>query len=62
MTGRQTTPRQEPLGPEVGFSELVTRMISANRSERARRVRTAGEQASKRDEESTRGKPESPLT
>jgi hypothetical protein len=45
MTGRQTTPRQEPLGPEVGFSELVTRMITANRTERARRFKVTGERA-----------------
>jgi hypothetical protein len=62
MTGRQTTPRQEPLGPEVGLSELVTRMISANRTERARRLKRVDDHPSKRDEESTRGKPESPLT
>lgn len=60
MTGRQTTPRQEPLGPEVGLSELVTRMISANRNERARRARATGERAPKPDEE--RGKPDYPLT
>jgi hypothetical protein len=55
MTGRQTTPRQEPLGPEVGFSELVTRMISANRSERARRAKATGERALQPDEDSMRG-------
>jgi hypothetical protein len=55
MTGRQTTPRQEPLGPEVGFSELVTRMISANRTERARRERATGERAPQPDEDSMRG-------
>jgi hypothetical protein len=62
MTGRQTTPRQEPLAPEVGFSELVTRMISANRLERAQRVRRRVERAPEIDDESSRGKPESPLT
>jgi hypothetical protein len=55
MTGRQTTPRQEPLGPEVGFSELVTRMITANRTERARRQKATGERASQPDEDSMRG-------
>jgi hypothetical protein len=54
MTGRQTTPRQEPLGPEVGFSELVTRMISANRSERARREKATGERSPQPDEDGTR--------
>ncbi|GEM_PF-4600852 len=39
MTGRQTTPRQDPLPPDVGFGELMTRMISANRVERAKRAR-----------------------
>jgi hypothetical protein len=53
MTGRQTTPRQEPLGPEIGFSELVTRMITANRTERARREKATGERAQP-DEEATR--------
>jgi hypothetical protein len=53
MTGRQTTPRQEPLGPEVGFSELVTRMITANRAERARREKVTVERAP--DEDGTRG-------
>lgn len=62
MTGRQTTPRQEPLAPEVGFSELVTRMISANRMERAQRVRRQVARAPEPDGESQRGKPESPLT
>ena len=54
MTGRQTTPRQEPLGPEIGFSELVTRMITANRTERARREKATGERALQPDEEATR--------
>jgi hypothetical protein len=62
MTGRQTTPRQEPLAPAVGFSELVTRMISANRIERAQRVRRRVARAPEPDDESPRGKPESPLT
>jgi hypothetical protein len=39
MTGRQTTPRQDPLPPDVGFGELMTRMISANRVEKAKRAR-----------------------
>jgi len=42
MTGRQTTPRQDPLPPEVGFGELMTRMISANRVEKAKRARADG--------------------
>jgi hypothetical protein len=42
MTGRQTTPRQDPLPPEVGFGELMTRMISANRLEIAKRARADG--------------------
>jgi|HubBroStandDraft_6_1064221.scaffolds.fasta_scaffold14112_3 hypothetical protein len=42
MTGRQTTPRQDPLPPEVGFGELMTRMISANRLEKAKRARADG--------------------
>jgi hypothetical protein len=58
MTGRQTTPRQEPLGPEVGFSELVTRMITANRTERARRFKATGERAPLTVEETQ--KPERP--
>jgi hypothetical protein len=62
MTGRQTTPRQDPLPPEVGFGELMTRMISANRvekEERARADRVGRSQA--RDSTDTRGTPESPL-
>lgn len=62
MTGRQTTPRQEPLAPAVGFSELVTRMISANRVERAQRVKRHAKPAPATQDESQRGKPESPLT
>jgi hypothetical protein len=42
MTGRQTTPRQDPLPPEVGFGELMTRMISANRVEKAKRAKAGG--------------------
>jgi len=57
MTGRQTTPRQEPLGPEVGFSELVTRMITANRTERAQRERATGERALQPDDDSAQGNP-----
>lgn len=62
MTGRQTTPRQEPLGPDIGFSELVTRMISANRVERAQRKKPFGDRVPEQDEHNARGKPESPLT
>jgi hypothetical protein len=39
MTGRQTTPRQDPLPPDVGFGELMTRMISANQAEKAKRAK-----------------------
>ncbi len=42
MTGRQTTPRQDPLPPDVGFGELMTRMISANQAEKAKRARANG--------------------
>jgi hypothetical protein len=62
VTGRQTTPRQEPLGPDIGFSELVTRMITANRVERAQRMRTPADRGPEQDELDARGKPESPLT
>ncbi|MGA7986900.1 MAG: hypothetical protein WCB51_00715 [Candidatus Dormiibacterota bacterium] len=62
MTGRQTTPRQEPLAPKVGFSELVTRMISANRIERAERVKRKIARTPEPEDESSREKPESPLT
>jgi hypothetical protein len=62
MTGRQTTPRQAPLPPEIGFGELITRMISANRVEKAKRARadTLG-RTPPRDETDKRGTPESPL-
>jgi hypothetical protein len=62
VTGRQTTPRQQPLGPDVGFSELVTRMITANRVERAKRGKPSAERGPEHDELNSRGKPESPLT
>jgi hypothetical protein len=62
MTGRQTTPRQEPLGPDIGLSELVTRMISANRVERAQRRKPSGERVPEPQEHNARGKPESPTT
>ena len=39
VTSRQTTPRQDPLPPEVGFGELMTRMITANRVEIAKRMK-----------------------
>lgn len=62
MTGRQTTPRQDPLPPEVGFGELMTRMISANRVEKAQRVRADRIGRSQpRDSTDVRGTPESPL-
>ena len=62
MTGRQTTPRQEPLGPDVGLSELVTRMITANRVERAQRRKPSAERAPEQDERVAQGKPDRPLT
>jgi hypothetical protein len=43
------------LGPDVGFGELVTRMITANRTERARREKATGERAPQPDEDSARG-------
>jgi hypothetical protein len=61
MTGRQTTPRQEPLPPEVGFGELMTRMISANRVEKAKRARADGlGRTPSQDTAGQRGSPESP--
>ena len=62
MTGRQTTPRQQPLGPDVGLSELVTRMITANRVERARRRKPSAQRSPEQDELTQRGQPERPLT
>jgi hypothetical protein len=62
MTGRQTTPRQDPLPPEVGFGELMTRMISANRLEKAKRARADGlGRAHARDAIDVRREPDSPL-
>jgi hypothetical protein len=61
MTGRQTTPRQDPLPPEVGFGELMTRMISANRLEKAKRARADGlGRTYARDGTEMRRPPESP--
>jgi len=61
MTGRQTTPRQDPLPPEVGFGELMTRMISANRVEKAQRAKADGHgRTSPHDAAEPRGTPESP--
>jgi hypothetical protein len=61
MTGRQTTPRQDPLPPDVGFGELMTRMISANRVEKAKRAKADGlNRTTPRDAADTRGIPESP--
>jgi hypothetical protein len=61
MTGRQSTPRQDPLPPDVGFGELMTRMISANRIEKAKRDRSDGVSHSQpRDAKEPRGTPESP--
>lgn len=62
MTGRQTTPRQQPLGPDVGLSELVTRMITANRVERAKRGKPSAERGPEQETPKLREKPESPLT
>lgn len=61
MTGRQTTPRQDPLPPEVGFGELMTRMISANQAEKAKRAKTEGHgRTPPHDAAESRGTPESP--
>ena len=60
MTGRQTTPRQEPLAPKVGFSELMTRMISANRAERAQRVKRHVERPAETEDESPTGEARKP--
>ncbi len=61
MTGRQTTPRQNPLPPDVGFGELMTRMISANHAEKAKRARADGRgRTTPRDAPEPRGTPESP--
>jgi hypothetical protein len=62
MTGRQTTPRQDPLPPEVGFGELMTRMITANRVEKARRARADSlGRVPQRETADIRGTPESPV-
>jgi hypothetical protein len=62
MTGRQTTPRQDPLPPEIGFGELMTRMISANRVEKAKRARADSLSRTRpRESADTRGTPESPV-
>lgn len=62
MTGRQSTPRQDPLPPEVGFGELMTRMISANRLEKAQRARAGGlSRTLPRDPSESRGMTESPV-
>ena len=61
MTGRQTTPRQEPLPPEVGFGELMTRMISANRVEKAKRAKADSlGRTPPQETADPRGTPESP--
>jgi hypothetical protein len=61
MTGRQTTPRQDPLPPEVGFGELMSRMISANRVEQAKRARADSlSRTPPRETADTRGTSESP--
>ena len=57
MTGRQTTPRQQPLGPDVGLSELVTRMITANRVDRAKRKAPPAEPVPEQDERTSKGGP-----
>jgi hypothetical protein len=61
MTGRQTTPRQDPLPPEVGFGELMSRMISANQVEKAKRAKADGHgRTPLHDTAEPRGTPESP--
>ena len=62
MTGRQTTPRQQPLGPDVGFGELVTRMITANRVEQAKRRKPSSERVPNQAERNAEGMPERPPT
>lgn len=37
MSGRLSKPRQDPLDPDETFSALVTRLILANKAERATR-------------------------
>jgi hypothetical protein len=61
MTGRQSTPRQDPLPPDVGFGELMTRMISANHAEKAERARASGTGRTppSQDAPEARGTPES---
>jgi hypothetical protein len=61
MTGRQTTPRQDPLPPDVGFGELMTRMISANQAEKAKRAKANGTgRITPRDAPEPRGSSERP--
>lgn len=64
MTSRQSTPRQDPLPPDVGFSDLVTQMITANRQEQAERAkaRRAEHAPQPDDQHANRTTPESPLT
>ena len=63
MTSRQSTPRQDPLPPDVGFSDLVTQMITANRHEQAERAKAhRAERVLHSDDQSAqRTTPESPL-
>jgi hypothetical protein len=39
MTSRLAKSRQEPLGPEEGYVELIARLIKSNRAERAQRAK-----------------------
>jgi hypothetical protein len=55
MTGRQTTPRQQPLGPDVGLTELVSRMITSNRVEQAKRRSPSTERGSEQLERNPDG-------
>jgi hypothetical protein len=41
MSGRPAKSRQEPLGPDEGFTQLMARLISANRAERAQREKAS---------------------
>ncbi len=63
MTSRQSTPRQDPLPPDVGFSDLMTQMITANRHEQAERAKARrAEHPQPPEDLSDQRTSESPLT
>jgi len=63
MTSRQSTPRQDPLPPDVGFGELMSLMITANHAEQAKRAKALrAECTAQPDELSAQRTRESPLT